>query len=118
MNKEEFVKELSEYKGGKELADKIYFEQIGDALWEKVQTVYNFHPAIDNVEGKKQIARLVATAGYGILDAMLPVAIEARAIDEEEMEIRAEREKLNLRERELNDKLAGLASGWRIIRSE
>lgn len=117
MNKQEFIEELKKFDGTEELIERIT-GRGGAILYQKVELVYNFHPAIDNLKGKHQIAKLVATAGYGIIDAMLPDAMTAKDLDDERMEIHSKMLELQRAEDVINDKLAGLASGWRIIRSE
>lgn len=113
MNKQEFIEELKRFDGTEEQVEQIE-GRSGASLWTKVETVYNFHPAIDEVKGKRQIAKLVATAGYGIIEAMLPSAEAAKDLDDERMEIHSKMFELQRAEDAIKEKLNGIASGWMI----
>lgn len=51
--------------------------------WVKVEIVYQWHPAIDNVKGKKQIADLFTNFGMTIIEDMLPRAMKVQKYDSE-----------------------------------
>ena len=113
MNKQEFIEELKKFDGTEELIERIT-GRGGETLYQKVELVYNFHPAIDNLKGKHQIAKLVAAAGYGIIDAMLPDAMTAKDLDDERMEIHSKMLELQRAEDVIKEKLNGIANGWMI----
>lgn len=52
-----------------------------DKEYETIETVYTFHPAISETEGKQQIANLYDTFGFRIIADMLPTAIKARELE-------------------------------------
>ncbi|MBP2071181.1 hypothetical protein [Thermoanaerobacterium butyriciformans] len=54
-----------------------------DAEYEAIETVYTFHPAISETEGKQQIASLYDTFGFRIIADMLPTAIKAKEYEEQ-----------------------------------
>lgn len=60
--------------------------------YEKIEKVYMFHPCIDPVKGKDQIASLYETFGMRIILDMLPTAEEAEKL---EREIRKTRQMLD-----------------------
>ncbi len=59
---------------------------LTDYEWEKIETVYTFHPS--NID-KKQTAVLYEEFGIGIFKDMEPTALKAKAYDEEIMKTRA-----------------------------
>lgn len=62
--------------------------------FETIQFVYDYHPAIHPVEGKKQIAMLYGTFGMRIICDMLETARRAQEIEDERRELRARIEEL------------------------
>lgn len=56
--------------------------EFTDKEYEAIETVYTFHPAISETEGKKQIASLYDTFGFRIIADMLPTAIKAKEYEE------------------------------------
>jgi hypothetical protein len=115
MTKEEFIKNygyLTALKAKTKDAIKISdFENYARGLteeekyWNAIQLVYNFHPAIDEVEGKKQIAIIVADYGIGIVMAMVDEAVKAKERDAEKQRLFAERAELKKRLDEINFQL-------------
>lgn len=79
MNKQEFIEELKKFDGTEELVRRMEGDG-GEMLYQKVALVYDFHPAIDGSKGKRQIAKLVAANGYGIIEEMLPDAIAVKEL--------------------------------------
>lgn len=51
--------------------------------WDVIHEVYQFHPSITNVEGKKQIVKLYKDFGFKFLSGLYP---QARMIEELEAE--------------------------------
>ena len=74
---------------------KEEFEQrIGTTVTESdyriIETVYTFHPAIDNVMGKDQIATIYKTCDMRVIRDMLPTAERAREIESKMTELRTQ----------------------------
>jgi hypothetical protein len=115
MTAEEFIKNYGHQtalKGHTKDAVKINdFENYARMLteteryWSAIQLVYTFHPAIDEVEGKKQIASIVADYGIGIVMAMVDEAEKAKERDCEKQRLYAEREELKKRLEEIDFQL-------------
>ncbi len=86
MTREEFVKQLGRNP------------ELSDGAWELVTLVYNFHPTIPDVGGKKVIADLFNIGGMGIIRDMVAAADTAKlcenAIDAAKEEVRVAQEKL------------------------
>jgi len=72
-----------------------------DKEYETIETVYTFHPAISETEGKKQIASLYDTFGFRIIADMLPTAINAKELEEQITRKRHELEELQEEYRKL-----------------
>lgn len=72
-----------------------------DAEYEAIETVYTFHPAISDTEGKQQIANLFDTFGFRIIADMLPTAIKAKELEEQITRKRHELEELQEEYRKL-----------------
>ena len=53
-----------------------------------IEMVYTHHPAIDEVQGKEQIALLYNTFGMRVILDMLPTAMKAKEIEEEKYALR------------------------------
>ena len=68
--------------------------EFTDKEYEAIETVYTFHPAISETEGKKQIAGLYDAFGFRIIADMLPTAIKAKEIEEQITRKRYELEEL------------------------
>ena len=65
---------------------------VNDKDYEIIEYVYTYHPGIDPVKGKDQIANLYETFGMRIIVDMLPTAEKAKHYEDE---IRAARLKLD-----------------------
>jgi len=76
-------------------------QDFTDAEYEAIETVYTFHPAISETEGKKQIASLYDTFGFRIIADMLPTAINAKELEEQITRKRHELEELQEEYRKL-----------------
>ena len=70
--------------------------------WEKIQTVYNFHPAINGIDHKATIAMLYKVGGMALINDMLPRAKELERIDKEMRSLRNKLSELSDRYDELN----------------
>jgi len=49
--------------------------------WGTITTVYAFHPAIPNVDGKDVLAAVYAAGGFGLIRDMEVVACYARSLE-------------------------------------
>ena len=58
--------------------------------YEVIEKVYTFHPIIDEVDGKDQIAKLYAIGGMALINDMVPRAEEAQRIENEIFRCRRE----------------------------
>jgi hypothetical protein len=58
-------------------------EYITDDMYADIEFVYTWHPCIDEVRGKDQIAKLFDMFGYRIIKDMLPTAQKAKELSEE-----------------------------------
>jgi len=74
-----------------------------DKEYEAIETVYTFHPAISETEGKQQIASLYDTFGFRIIADMLPTAIKAKELAEPMTRKRHELEELKEEFKRLKD---------------
>ena len=72
MTKEEFLSRIKDKKA-----------YISNEMWENIQTVYTYHPSIDAVYGKDDIATLFDIGGTRIIKDMLPTALKAKKYEEE-----------------------------------
>ncbi|CAK0767593.1 conserved hypothetical protein [Gammaproteobacteria bacterium] len=63
--------------------EKLAEVSVTDKTFEIVEFVYNFHPAIDEVKGKQQVADLFTLGGLRIFLDMTPTAQKAKALDED-----------------------------------
>lgn len=94
MLKQEFIERLK-------IPDK---DIITEPMYDNIEFVYTWHPIIDEIKGKDQIAKLYDLGGYRLIMDMLPTAIKARDFQEE----------IDKKETELRDlrfKLASLGRG-------
>ena len=65
--------------------------EISSEEYRTIEMVYTYHPAIDCVGGKIQIATLYAYGGMGVIRNMVPTAIKAREIEEQIREVQAKK---------------------------
>jgi hypothetical protein len=54
---------------------------ITDEEWDIVHRVYQTHPLISDVDGKKDLLRIYEVGGFGLISSMLPDA-DAAMIEE------------------------------------
>ena len=78
--------------------------EISNEDYSAIEMVYTYHPAIDAVHGKMQIAQIFAYGGMGVIKDMMPTAAKARQI---ETELRA----VNAKKRNLVAQLEALKTG-------
>lgn len=63
--------------------NKLVGKEVPDWEMNIIQTVYTFHPAINNVGGKDQIAKLYLEYGMSVITDMLPRAERLMMLDQE-----------------------------------
>lgn len=73
-----------------------------DKEFEKIQFVYNYHPSINPVNGKDQIAMLYSTFGMRIICDMYDTAKRAQELDDEKMKLKARLREIERKEEELS----------------
>lgn len=84
MMKHEFEKRI-----GNEISDKVY---------ETVELVYNWHPAIDAIKGKDQMATIYKTGGVTLINEMVETARMMESLDGERRALVLKMEELGRRE--------------------
>ena len=72
-----------------------------DNEFEKIQFVYDYHPSINPVNGKDQIAMLYSTFGMRIIMDMLDTAQQAELIESERRQLKSRLRELEREEEEL-----------------
>lgn len=92
MTKNEFIVEL------KNVSKKFINDakEITDNMYNDIEFVYTWHPCVDNVEGKKQIAKLFDMFGYRVIKDMLPTAQKAKELCEKITKRESELQELRL----------------------
>lgn len=80
--------------------EKATCATVTDSEYEVIETVYMYHPAVSNTEGKVQIANLYCTMGIRVIMDMVPTAHKARNI---EQAIYAKKQELNDLQEALNE---------------
>lgn len=56
---------------------------ISEKDWKYIETVYTFHPSIDNVDGKRQIALLYVAGGMQVIRDMVCTAHQAKELEDD-----------------------------------
>lgn len=62
--------------------------------YRKIEYVYMFHPLLDDVGGKDQIASLYMIGGMRLINDMMPTAEKAEILSDQILETRATLDKL------------------------
>jgi hypothetical protein len=86
MMKNEFIERVRQINGG------IYPEFTNED-WEIIEKVYNYHPSINEVTGKDQIAYLYFHFGMRVIKDMYPTAEEAESLEHKLLSLRNELER-------------------------
>lgn len=73
-------------------------KKVSTTEYGKIEAVYNYHPAISDTKGKDQIAKLYNDIGFGVIEAMYPMAMMWSEKEQREFELRRQ---LNNIQREL-----------------
>ena len=76
MNKTEFIDRV------KNIDTNAAVLELNDGQWKTIEYVYTWHPSIDNVRGKEQIAYLYAEFGMRIIEDMMQTAIIAQEAEQ------------------------------------
>lgn len=83
MMKNEFIERVRQINGG------IYPEFTSED-WEIIEKVYTYHPSINEVTGKDQIAYLYFHYGMRVIKDMYPTAEEAEKLEHRILALRTE----------------------------
>ena len=70
--------------------NELVSKEVSDKEHNIIQTVYTFHPAIKDVGGKGQIAKLYLDFGMTVIEDMLPRAEKMMFLDRELHKAQAE----------------------------
>lgn len=68
--------------------------EISDADYEIIEKVYNFHPAVNEVSGKKEVAELYKSYGIVVFHDMLPRAEKNRELERQLRQAQEEEERV------------------------
>lgn len=68
--------------------EELVVEKVSDADYRIIEFVYTWHPAINDVGGKTQMAVLYEDFGMSVIRGMYQVASYMERIDKEEREVR------------------------------
>ncbi len=61
--------------------EALIMDEVSDSEYETIEYVYTWHPAIDEVKSKAQIARLYTDYGMTVIKDMLPRTRSMEALD-------------------------------------
>lgn len=89
MMKAEFYK-IADELAGKEI-------HVNDLDWTTIEYVYTWHPAIDAVKGKNQIAYLYVNFGMSLINDMMNTAVAAQEAEQAMQKAKAEYEAAKMR---------------------
>jgi len=81
----------------KEEFEKLIGKTVSDSVYETIEFVYTWHPAISDVNGKRQIADLYLKHGMSLIRNMYEPASIMQLILGEEAKLNRRREKLRER---------------------
>lgn len=98
MNRTELTNRLAKITStecANDIMNKIDYNVYSDVI----EVVYCYHPNIDSVRGKDQVAMLLSEFGVGVFYDMLPTALKAKEL---EQDISKAREKLKSLEEKYN----------------
>ena len=83
--------------------EKLVGNSVSSQDYSINEYVYTWHPVIDNVKGKHQIADLYKVGGMAVIKGMVEVAKKAERIESRLGELRSEMDYLSARLIELRD---------------
>lgn len=87
MMKEEFIREVKKLNGDIE-------PNISPVDYSIIETVYVYHPSINEVTGKYQIAYLYFHFGMRVIKDMLETAVKCKELEDKIIQARSDLEKL------------------------
>ena len=64
-----------------EFLDKSGETFLTEEHWQTIEFVYTWHPSIQDVKGKEQIATLYKIGGYRVIKDMFPTAKKCQELD-------------------------------------
>ena len=85
MMKNEFIERVKQINGG-------IYPELTDKDWEIIEKVYTYHPAINEVAGKDQIAYLYFHFGMRVIKDMYSTAEAAEELEKRILNLRTELE--------------------------
>lgn len=83
MMKPEFIERVRKINGG-------LYPNFTNEDWEIIEKVYNYHPSINEVTGKEQIAYLYFHFGMRVIKDMYDTADEAEKLEHRIVALRTE----------------------------
>lgn len=87
MMRNEFIERVRKINGG-------LYPEFTNEDWSTIQMVYTYHPSINEVTGKDQIAYLYFHFGMRIIKDMLTTAVQCKDLEEQIFAKRSELDKL------------------------
>lgn len=94
MTREEFICAVEKAAPKEVTGEPVKVKQLTDKEYKLIEYVYQFHPAISEINGKRQIARLYVEFGMGIIRDMLPRAEVMQKLENEQRKAKAELERI------------------------
>ena len=73
-------------------------KSVTDEEYKVIETVYTWHPAINDTTGKDQMKTLYTQFGFGVIRGVLPVAEKMEKLDGERRELLAQLDTIKIRE--------------------
>ena len=84
--------------------EKLYGKEISSKEYEVIEFVYTWHPSIDNIKGKLQIADLYRNFGFQLIQDMVETAKKAEKTNSEINKIDSKLEEIRFEIEILTDK--------------
>lgn len=78
--------------------EEMIGKSVVDEEYKVIESVYIWHPAINNTTGKDQMKTLYTQFGFGVIRGMLPVAEKMEKLDGERRELLAQLDTIKIRE--------------------
>lgn len=82
--------------------EEMIEQPVSDAEYRVIETVYQWHPSVKEVSGKKEVAELYKSFGMAIFHDMLPRAEKNRELERQFLHARAEMERIRVEMEELS----------------
>ena len=84
-----------------EFEELLNQQSVRDEDWRIIKQVYTWHPAIDNVKGKQQMAVLYKEFGMSLINNLLETALMNERIHEAKYQLALKMDELNRMEETL-----------------